>query len=107
MPTLRQVEEEIFNIEDFRVRFRRRSPRTGRLRDARADMRRLPPYDFTNRFPGERTVLDWIAGRIDPRYSEHELVAEVLYEDGSRAPGQTLVQNVRATYPRRRRNGRR
>jgi hypothetical protein len=103
MPTLERVEEAIFYLEGFYVSFKRKSRTTGRLRDARSDMKRLPPYDYDNKFQGDRKVSEWIAIRIEPRYGEYDLVPIVLYDDGSTAPGQTLVGNVRKSYPKRRR----
>jgi hypothetical protein len=103
MPTLEQVERSIFALEGFHVAFRRKSGTTGRLRDARSDMKRLPPYDFDNKFQGDRKVSEWMSIRIESRYGEYGLVPIVLYEDGSPAPGQTLVENVRKSYPSRRR----
>jgi hypothetical protein len=103
MPTLAQIERAIFDVEGFRVAFRRQSESTGQMRDARGDMRRLPPYDFDKRFADDRTVNDWATIRIASRYGEYGLVPVVLYEDGSNAQGNTLVRSVRHSYPRRRR----
>lgn len=102
MATLEQVERAIYQLEGFRVTFRRRSATTGRPRDARSDLRRIPPYDYDNRFQGDRNVSEWISIRIESRYGEFNLIPTVLYNDGSPAPGQTRVDNVRRSYPRRR-----
>jgi hypothetical protein len=99
VPTLEQVEKAIFALEGFHVAFKRKSRTTGRLRDARSDMRRLPPYDYDNGFQGDRKISEWITVRCEARYAEYELIPVVLYEDGSPAPGQTLVEKVRKSYP--------
>ena len=98
MPTLEQVEQSIFNLEGFHVAFKRRSRTTGRLRDARSDMKRLPLYPYANRFQSDRTVNDWVQTRAEPLYGEHDLVPVVLYGDGSPAPAQTKMQTVRNSY---------
>jgi hypothetical protein len=103
VPTLEQVEAAILRLEGFAVAFRRRSRTTGRLRDARSDLRRLPPYDYDNRFQGDRNVSEWISIRVESRYADYDLVPIVFYGDGSVAPGQTRISSVRNSYPTRRR----
>jgi len=102
MPTMKQVEKQIRDLEGFKVAFRRVSPTTGELRDVRSDLRRVPPYIFENRAAANFTVAKWTEVRANPTFFEVlQLVPVVLYYDGSQAPGNTKLETVRASYPKR------
>ncbi len=104
MPTLKQVEKQISDLEGFRVAFRRPSPSSEEMRDVRSDLKRVPPYAYGKRTAGHYTVAKWTELRADPTFYETmKLVPVVLYYDGSHAPSQTRLDTVRASYPRPRR----
>jgi hypothetical protein len=91
VPLLRSVEKQIERTEGFRVVFLHHDGR-----DVRGDMHDLASYEFERKLPDERTVADWIMIRFRERYRGFDVA--VLLADGTRAHGNMLLSNVRASY---------
>ena len=90
MPSLRNVERQIEKVEGFRVAFLHHDGR-----DVRGDMQHVQSYSFKHRLPDERTVSEWVAIRFRERYRGFDVA--VLFADGTRAHGNTLLGTVRAS----------
>jgi hypothetical protein len=93
MATIKRVENQICQVEDFDVIFV-----TEDGRDVRGDRTGIPGYSnkFENRAPGRMTVEGWKERRFRTLYPGFE--AEVLLADGTHARGNTLLDSVRASY---------
>lgn len=86
MPDFKAVEEQIVQMEKFSVRIR--SPKGGKARQ-----QRLPDYPFETPAHPDTRVRDWIDQRFSPYYAKCEV--EVLYGDGTPAPGKVSLMSVR------------
>ncbi len=56
----------------------------------------LGSYPFDRKLTGSKTVADWKRDRFEKTY--HGYSCRVHYENGTEAPGQTLLSTVRSTY---------
>ena len=92
MPSLRYVERQIERVEGFKVAFLHPDGR-----NVRSDMEDLLSYPFDRALAGDRTVSEWVALRFHQQY--RGFAVAVLNRDGSHAHGNTLLSNVRSTYP--------
>lgn len=93
MATIKRVENQISQIEDFDVIFV-----TADGRDVRGDRAGIPGYSsrFENRAPGTMTVEGWKQRRFRPLYPGFDV--EVLTADGEHARGNTRLETVRGSY---------
>jgi hypothetical protein len=89
--SVRYVEGQIWRVEHFRVAFLHPDGR-----NVRSDMEDLLSYPFAKALADDRTVSDWIALRFHQQYRGFDV--GVLYRDGSRAHGNTLLSTIRASY---------
>lgn len=87
MPTIGQVEEQIFVVEGFRVK----------LEPLIAKTKMLPSYDFTLMAPQRWRVSDWKSARL-PAYLTLVRSATVLRPDGKPLRGDLQLGNVRDSY---------
>jgi hypothetical protein len=85
MPDLKAVEHQIVRIEKFSVRIRDPKGRKAR--------HKLPDYPFNAPAHQDTLVRDWIGQRFSPNYPKVEV--EVLYGDGTPAPGKVSLMSVR------------
>ncbi len=85
MPDLKAVEEQIVQIEKFSVRIL--NPKGGKTQG------RLPDYPFETAAHNDTLVRDWIGQRFSPHFAKCEV--EVLYGDGTPAPGKVSLMSVR------------
>lgn len=79
MPTVRQVEARIEQVEGFRVRFLHPDGR-----DVRGDHGNVPQYGYKRAAVGSSTVREWKDVRFAPNYSGWEV--EVLDGGGDDVP---------------------
>jgi hypothetical protein len=87
VPTLAQVEEQIYACEGFRVRLVLLSERT----------KRLPSYDFLVMAPQRWRISDWKNARMS-EYVTLLREAVVLRGDGTPARRDLQLGNVRDSY---------
>ena len=87
MPTIAQVEEQIFVVEGFRIK----------LEALLAKTKILPSYDFTLMAPQRWRVSDWKSARLTA-YLALVRSATVLRPDGSPLRGDLQLGNVRDSY---------
>lgn len=91
MTTVQTRIHQIAGVEKFVIAVKRDGapvdPRTNGL---------MGPYSAKRALKRGATVADWKTGRFFPDYPG--LDCDVLYEDGTVAPGQTLIATVRASY---------
>jgi hypothetical protein len=85
MPDLKDVEQQIVQTEKFSVRIQNR--KGGKARPS------LPDYPFETPAHQDTLVRDWIGQRFSPHYPKVEV--EVLYGDGTPAPGKVSLMSVR------------
>ena len=85
MPDLKAVEEQIVKVEQFSVRIR--NPKGGKAHQ------RFPDFPFETPAHNDTLVRDWIGQRFSPHYGKCEV--EVLYGDGTPAPGKVSLMSVR------------
>ncbi len=92
MPDIEGVQRRIAAIEGFEVVIflDGRNVHDNRKRDG------LPRYSYNRAAKNEWKVSDWIVGRFKGDYRGFDV--EVLYGNGSRAPGQTQLGTVRDSY---------
>jgi hypothetical protein len=93
MASVKRVENQIANVEQFDVAFT-----TEDGRDLRSDRAGIPSYSnkFENKAPGKMTVEGWKERRFRPVYPGFEV--EIIMADGSLARGNTRLETVRASY---------
>ena len=91
MPSLKTVERQIGNLEDFDVTIRHRDGR-----DARGDRQGLPGYAYERQAKGSMTVSKWRKHRFNQYYSGWQV--DVLNADGDAVPGHTKLLKVRESY---------
>jgi len=93
MATIKRVENQISELEDFDVIFT-----TEEGRDVRGDRTGIPGYlnKFENKAPGRMNVEGWKERRFRPIYPGFDV--EILMADGTHAHGNTLLETVRASY---------
>ncbi|MFZ2057499.1 MAG: class I SAM-dependent DNA methyltransferase [Acidimicrobiales bacterium] len=89
MPSVSQVEDQIEEVEGFRVRFV--SPD-----GTDPTRRRVDDYAYANAGNRKWTVAKWRKTRFTPTYWKFDV--EVFDGSGRPAHGKTLLSNLRATY---------
>jgi hypothetical protein len=87
MPTLAQVEEQIYVVEGFRVR----------LEPLLAKTKALPGYDFTVMAPQKWRITDWKTARLGAYLTLLRGIT-VLRGDGSPLKSDLQLGNLRDTY---------
>lgn len=92
MPILRNVQQKIYSIEGFRVRFKDR--RSGR--DVPDHIRNIPQYPYERMARNRWTVSGWKLERFRRTYPGFDV--DVLYADGSVCGGNARLATVRDTY---------
>ena len=90
MVTVREVEDEIFTVEGFKVRICRDGKKV------RSDHGGLEQYRFSKAGYGTWTVSDWKENRFFKYYTEFDI--EVLTSNGSCAHGNRNLAKLRAGY---------
>ena len=85
MPDLKAVEQKIVEIEKFSVRIR--DATGGKAR------KKLPDYPYETAAHQDTMVRDWINQRFAPHFPKCKV--EVLYGDGTTAPGKVSLMSVR------------
>jgi hypothetical protein len=91
MPTVKHIEDLIWRIERFRVRFLHKDGR-----DVRGDCSGLSEYNYSRSAKKQMTVEAWKLQRIRPKYRDFDIV--VLDGGGNPVHGRTLLKTVRASY---------
>jgi len=92
MPSVKQVEKQIFRREGFKVQFRDRQ--TGR--DVRGDLGGIAPYPYAKMARNRWSVSGWKQRRFGQCYPGFDVT--VLRHDRNVAHGRTLLSTVRDTY---------
>ena len=92
MATLKVIENQIFRLEGFRVRFRDRYT----LKDVRADLKGVTAYPFKLMAKNRMTVSSWKRTRFHNQYQGFEV--DVRDADGNDCNGNTFLSTVRDTY---------
>jgi len=92
MPTVKQVERQIFRREGFRVQFRYKQSR----KDVRGNLGGIPRYPYTNMARNKWSVSRWRDQRFNQCYPGFDVA--VLKSDGHVAHGRTLLATARDTY---------
>ena len=92
MPTVSQVERQIFTREGFKIQFR--DSRTGR--DVPGNRGGIPSYPYARMAKNRWSVTDWKQQRFNQCYPGFD--ARVLRHDRHVAHGRTLLSTVRDTY---------
>ena len=87
MPTIAQIEEQIYTCEGFRVKLVPLNPKT----------KNLPPYDFLVMAPQRWKISDWKAIRL-AAYVTLVREAGVLRGDGKPALRDLQLGNLRDSY---------
>ena len=87
MPTLAQVEEQIFVVEGFRIR----------LTPLLAKTKSLPSYDFTVMAPQRWRISEWKSARLGS-YVTLLRQAVPLRGDGTPVKGDLQLGNIRDSY---------
>lgn len=90
MPTVKNIERKIGEIEHFDVIFRQNGA------DVHGNKVLQKQYSAVIASSGSRTVSDWIRTRFSPDFPGFEV--DVLLANGEKARGNTLLSNVRASY---------
>ena len=91
MPSVKTIERQIGNLEEFDVTIRHPDGR-----DARGDRKGLPGYAYERRAKDGMTISDWKQRRFSQYYSGWEV--DVLDADGEAVAGNTILGTVRASY---------
>lgn len=91
MATVKEIEEKIYQVEGFIVRFCRDGKRV------RSDCGGIQEYSFLKAGYGTWSVSDWKDNRFYKKYREFDV--EVLESDGTCAHGNRTLANLRAGYP--------
>jgi len=92
MPTIKNVEKQIFKIERFNVQFRDRQ--TGR--DVMGNLDGIKSYPYANMAKNRWSVNDWRGRRFNVCYPGFDVA--VLRNDNHVAHGRTLLSTLRDTY---------
>jgi hypothetical protein len=87
MPSIKQVEQQIFAKEGFRVTLTALDPKT----------KSLPAYDYEYMASNRWTLNDWQASRM-ARYVPYARSVEVFRGTGERAKTTTRLSALRDTY---------
>ena len=90
MPTVQNIERKIGEIEHFDVLFRQNGA------DVRGDKFLQKQYSGIKASSGNRTVSDWVRTRFSVDFPGFEV--DVLFANGEKARGNTLLSTVRASY---------
>jgi len=85
--------KEIADREGFEIWDIRRNGRIVRVTNNGI----MGPYQYARKMKGTKTVNEWLNERFRPTYPG--ITCRVFRGDGTAAPGQTLLQTVRDTYP--------
>lgn len=96
MPTVKNVQRQVFRLKGFEVRFLYEGPGPTAGRDVCDDRSGMPSYPYV-RASADSTVADWIDRRFKASYPGFDV--EVLKGDGSVASGHTRLSTVRSSYP--------
>lgn len=91
MATVKTIERNIGNLENFDVAIRHPNGR-----DVRSDKADLPAYPFQNGAKGSMTVAQWQKKRFKKTYAGFR--CDVLDAKGKKATGNTQLLKVRETY---------
>jgi len=91
MPTVKRVEQQIQDLEGFRVAILRDDGR-----DIRSDRDGLPPYPYERCAKDDMTVASWKGQRFRPTYPGFSVAAHD--QDGYEVHGATKLGTLRATY---------
>ena len=92
MATLKAVENQIFRLERFRVRFRDRYT----LKDVRGNLKGITAYSFKLMAKNRMTVSGWKRTRFHWHYQGFEV--DVLDAGGNDCNGNMFLATVRDTY---------
>lgn len=95
MPTVKNVQRQVFRREGFEIHFLYQGPGPTSGRDVRDDRTGLPSYPYLRASP-DSTVADWIDRRFKATFPGFDV--EVLKGDGSAADGRTKLSTVRSSY---------
>jgi hypothetical protein len=87
MPTISQIEEQIFVVEGFRVK----------LTPLLAKTKSLPSYDYTVMAPQRWRVSDWKTARLGA-YLTLVKAAVVMRGDDTPVKGDLQLGNIRDSY---------
>lgn len=87
MPSIKQVEQQIFEKEGFRVKLTALDPKT----------KSLPAYDYEYMAPNKWTLNDWQAARM-ARYIPFARSVEVFRGNGERAKTTARLGALRDGY---------
>ena len=85
MPSIKNIEKDIHELEGFEVRITSSSTR-----------RNLPDYDYGRAARAAFTVADWQRARFERNYPD--LKIEVLRADGKVATNSLTLAKIRAGY---------
>ncbi len=92
MATLKVIENQIFRLEGFRVRFRDRYT----SKDVRADLKGVTAYPFKLMAKNRMTVATWKRTRFHRQYQGFQV--DVRDADGNDCNGNMFLATVRDTY---------
>jgi len=92
MPTIKQVEKQIFRREGFNVQFRHKQTR----KDVSGKLAGIPRYPYARMAKNRWSVNRWKQHRFSQTYPGFDV--RVLKHDRHVAHGRTLLSTVRDTY---------
>jgi hypothetical protein len=88
--TLKHLEEQIWKIEGFRVRFSRNG------RNVRSDREDMPSYPYHRAAKRSWTIDRYRRCRLQAAYPGFEF--DIVEGSGERAPGNTHLSTLRGSY---------
>ena len=92
MPTVDEVERQIFKLEGFRAEFRERKKRDWKIHKNHTV---LQPYRYPVRAPGNWTFNYWADERFFTKYSNSDFDVRGLDKSGAVRRGNTLLSTLR------------
>lgn len=93
LATLGEIEDKIFEVEGFFVRFTHADGR-----NARSNKRGFAPYPYQSKKHPTTTVSSYLKLRVDEHYGHHGLKTVVIFKDGAIAMGGNQLGTVRESY---------
>lgn len=93
MPKVKNVEKNIWDLEHFKVEFRRPSGK-----DVHGAKEGLPKYRRVKAAAKGMTVRRWKQNRFNTLYPGYDVA--VYDGEGNEVPGHTKLETVRGTYRR-------
>jgi hypothetical protein len=90
MPTVKNVEKKIRDIEGFKVKIKKDG------KNVRDDKKLTNQYYFENKLKGHQTVADWKEKRFNKVYEGYDV--DVILANGDVAKGNMTLTTVRDSY---------